>query len=471
MAARGSPRRRAPEHAGPCDRHLSCGRAARRQAGGRSVRGRGPQASRAGMAQVPVRARTQSRPANAAICWPAARSKARSTRVPWCACASRWAPGASRRPRPPAAATWRGIGRQLGAGTNCGSCIPEIRRLIAERRRWSVTSPEPAPARSPQPQAPAPHGRGWRRCPSSLRSVAGAPSLLAATRLLPGRPSCCRRQARPSRCRAPIPVPRWKRLPPILPAGRCGSTAGRGRRRTLPARRSGRGAADDDDEASAHLRGGARCRRTGQRDRPARLLHLPVRRHRQPLAAGGGHLHRWRGARLRPGDPLAHRGAAARRASRAGPPPPSDGAPTSGGSSWAPRVRRRFWERFAALALADAGPAPQRARSQGAAATQARDEHGAAAHMGQVTLVGAGPGNPELLTLRAVRALRSADVILFDDLVAPEILDFARREAKRMLVGKTGYRPVLQAGRHQRADGRRSPDPASAWCASRPATP
>jgi uroporphyrin-III C-methyltransferase / precorrin-2 dehydrogenase / sirohydrochlorin ferrochelatase len=40
-----------------------------------------------------------------------------------------------------------------------------------------------------------------------------------------------------------------------------------------------------------------------------------------------------------------------------------------------------------------------------------------------------------------VRALRSADVILFDDLVAPEILDFARREAKRMLVGKTGHRP------------------------------
>jgi uroporphyrin-III C-methyltransferase/precorrin-2 dehydrogenase/sirohydrochlorin ferrochelatase len=55
--------------------------------------------------------------------------------------------------------------------------------------------------------------------------------------------------------------------------------------------------------------------------------------------------------------------------------------------------------------------------------------------------VGAGPGNPELLTLRAVRALRSADVILFEDLVAPEILDFARREAKRMLVGKTGYAP------------------------------
>ena len=58
-----------------------------------------------------------------------------------------------------------------------------------------------------------------------------------------------------------------------------------------------------------------------------------------------------------------------------------------------------------------------------------------------MTLVGAGPGDPELLTLRAVRALQSADVILFDDLVSREVLDFARREAKKMLVGKTGFGP------------------------------
>ena len=64
-----------------------------------------------------------------------------------------------------------------------------------------------------------------------------------------------------------------------------------------------------------------------------------------------------------------------------------------------------------------------------------------AVEQGSVTLVGAGPGDPELLTLRAVRALQSADVILFDDLVSPEILDFARREAKKMLVGKTGHGP------------------------------
>ena len=60
---------------------------------------------------------------------------------------------------------------------------------------------------------------------------------------------------------------------------------------------------------------------------------------------------------------------------------------------------------------------------------------------GRVTLVGAGPGDPELLTLKAVRALQSADVILFDALVSNEVLELARREAKRMLVGKRGHKP------------------------------
>ncbi len=64
----------------------------------------------------------------------------------------------------------------------------------------------------------------------------------------------------------------------------------------------------------------------------------------------------------------------------------------------------------------------------------------AAPQAGSVTLVGAGPGDPELLTLKAMRALQSADVILFDDLVSPDLLDLARREAKRMLVGKRGGR-------------------------------
>lgn len=60
---------------------------------------------------------------------------------------------------------------------------------------------------------------------------------------------------------------------------------------------------------------------------------------------------------------------------------------------------------------------------------------------GRVTLVGAGPGDADLLTLKAVKALQSADVILFDALVSDEILSLARRKAKRLLVGKRGHRP------------------------------
>ena len=102
-------------------------------------------------------------------------------------------------------------------------------------------------------------------------------------------------------------------------------------------------------------------------------------------------------------------------------------------------ARRRFWQAFTAYALRHPGLEPTQAQFDGFV-REVRDE-GAAVEAGSVTLVGAGPGDPELLTLRAVRALQSADVILFDDLVAPEILDFARREARKMLVGKTGYGP------------------------------
>lgn len=60
---------------------------------------------------------------------------------------------------------------------------------------------------------------------------------------------------------------------------------------------------------------------------------------------------------------------------------------------------------------------------------------------GRVTLVGAGPGDPDLLTMGAVKALRAADIILFDSLVCPEILEFTKDNAQTMLVGKRGGRP------------------------------
>jgi len=104
--------------------------------------------------------------------------------------------------------------------------------------------------------------------------------------------------------------------------------------------------------------------------------------------------------------------------------------------------RRRFWQLFTRFAVTHPNQDPTAADFD-RILTQAQSE-GAAAEAGCVTLVGAGPGDPELLTLRAVRALQSADVILIDDLVSAEVLDFARREAKKMLVGKTGYGPACK---------------------------
>lgn len=95
--------------------------------------------------------------------------------------------------------------------------------------------------------------------------------------------------------------------------------------------------------------------------------------------------------------------------------------------------RRAFWQRFAVQALGGAtAPAQDRAEAMLASLEEPPQ--------GRVTLVGAGPGDAGLLTLNAVRALQAADVILFDDLVSDAVLDLARREAKRMLVGKRAGR-------------------------------
>lgn len=100
--------------------------------------------------------------------------------------------------------------------------------------------------------------------------------------------------------------------------------------------------------------------------------------------------------------------------------------------------RRALWQRFAGAALA--------ARAVPGAGEVDAILSKAPTTAGLVTLVGAGPGDPELLTLKGMRALQSADVILYDRLVSPEILEFARREARRMLVGKAG------GGAHCRQD-------------------
>jgi uroporphyrin-III C-methyltransferase / precorrin-2 dehydrogenase / sirohydrochlorin ferrochelatase len=95
-----------------------------------------------------------------------------------------------------------------------------------------------------------------------------------------------------------------------------------------------------------------------------------------------------------------------------------------------PFVRRRFWETFAreAAARPDGTPTP---KDLDAWLVQARSDevHGALA------FVGVPSDDPEMLTLRAVRALHLADVILFDAGVPASVLDFARREARKLMIG------------------------------------
>ncbi|WP_281299877.1 MULTISPECIES: siroheme synthase CysG [unclassified Iodidimonas] len=98
-------------------------------------------------------------------------------------------------------------------------------------------------------------------------------------------------------------------------------------------------------------------------------------------------------------------------------------------------ARRRFWDRL----FDSTNPQhlvgldePAFTRHLEDLAHEAMSEQG----RGHVQLVGAGPGDPELLTLKAQRALQQADVILYDHLVSPAVLDFARRDAEFIAVGK-----------------------------------
>ena len=97
--------------------------------------------------------------------------------------------------------------------------------------------------------------------------------------------------------------------------------------------------------------------------------------------------------------------------------------------------RRKFWEKLSVAAFTKSFTTNEGEKLSDELTVIADGKEG-----GKVTLVGAGPGDAELLTLKAMRALQAADVILFDDLVSDDVLELARREAKKMLVGKRGGR-------------------------------
>jgi uroporphyrin-III C-methyltransferase / precorrin-2 dehydrogenase / sirohydrochlorin ferrochelatase len=97
-------------------------------------------------------------------------------------------------------------------------------------------------------------------------------------------------------------------------------------------------------------------------------------------------------------------------------------------------TRHRFWRAFSQLALAQPEREPA---SSDFDALMSASTHDAVAGIGAITIIPAGSGHADLLTLRAVRLLQASDVILLDDGVAPDIVDLARREAKNVLLAKS----------------------------------
>lgn len=112
-------------------------------------------------------------------------------------------------------------------------------------------------------------------------------------------------------------------------------------------------------------------------------------------------------------------------------------------------ARRQFWEKALRGAVAEAVYAGEFDRAETLFA-DALEQASGPVETGPVHLVGAGPGDPELLTLKAFRLIQQADVVFHDKLVSPEIMDLVRRDAERVAVGKSkGEHLVPQDGIHE----------------------
>ncbi len=96
-------------------------------------------------------------------------------------------------------------------------------------------------------------------------------------------------------------------------------------------------------------------------------------------------------------------------------------------------ARRLFWEKILEGSVAEQVFA---GRLQDAETQLLENLEGVGRCSGEVYLVGAGPGDPDLLTFKAARLLQCADVVLYDRLVSQEVVDIARRDADRIYVGK-----------------------------------